>query len=322
MGEPTLETFLRPAIYVFSLVLLGIAIRVITNRIKILARPAKIGFRFLNVFVLWVVLPIVIFISIARYNLTQILGFGNALVLAFIGMGVCFVSAVALSHLVKDDRKTTIAITMNSAFMNVTYLGFPIVFALVGGGGLGPAALFAMGIGIPHLIFGVMLASSAAKKRVTLGFVVENVVTFPAAFALIVALLFVGFGAAIPDVARNTFDIHLAQPFFALMLLLVGYQMPLVSPRKYAGALATVGALRFLVCPLVTYLTILVLGLSVGTDITPKPAMIQAIMPPAVFNMILAYNYKLDLKLYGALVFYPTLVSLFIALPVLYFLIF
>ncbi len=306
----------------FSLVLIGIGARVVTERVKILTRPARVGFRFLNAFVLWVVLPIVVFISIARYSFIEIIGFGNALVLAFAGIGVCFVSSVAISHVAKDDRKTTVAIAMNSAFMNVTYLGLPIVYALVGAGGLGPASLYAMAVGVPHLIFGVMLASSAAKKRVTPGSVLEKVVTFPAAFALIVAMLFVGFGAYLPTVVRSTFDIHLAKPFFALMLLVVGYQMPLVRPRKYVAALTTVGALRFLVCPLVTYVMILALGLRVGADLTPRPALILAAMPPAVFNMFLAHNYKLDVKLYGAIVFYLTLVSLFIVMPVLFFLIF
>lgn len=320
-GELTLETFLRPALYVFSLVLLGIVIRVIVRRVKILKRPGKIGFHFLNAFALWVILPVVVFVSISRYNLGQLLGFGNALLLALVGLGTCFVLAVGVSYAAKHDRKTTIAVVLNSAFMNVTYLGFPIVYALVGPKGLGPAALFAMGIGIPHLILGITFASSVTKKRVTPGFVLGSVFTFPAAFALIVAMVFVGFGAPLPDVARETFDIYLAKPFFALLLLLVGYQMPLVSPLKYVRVLSTIGTLRFLICPLVTYTVILLLGLNVATDLTPKPALIQSIMPPAIFNMILAYNYKLDLKLYGAVIFYLTLISLFIAMPVLFFLI-
>ncbi len=318
MGELTLEDILGAATYVLTLVLAGVVIRVVAEHVRILKRPTKICFRYLNIFVLWVVLPTVVFVSIARYSLPQILGLGNAFLLAFIGLGACFVLPVAISHVAKHDRKTTVALTLNSAFMNVTYLGFPIVYALLGSGGLGPAALYAMGIGIPHLILGIMLVSSVAKKRVTPGFLLEKVVTFPAAFALIVALLFVGFGAAVPDVVRNTFDFHLAQPFFALMLLVVGYQMILVRPAKYVKLLATVGVIRFLVCPLLTCLVILILGPN-ATVLTAQPALILAAMPPAMFNVILAYNYKLDLKLYGALVFYLTLVSLLIVLPILSF---
>jgi hypothetical protein len=310
------------AIYILALLFAGVAIRVAGERVKVLKRPMDACFRCLNVFVVWAALPLVVFFSIARYTLQEILGFGNALLLAFVGLGVCFVSSVMISHVAKDDRKTTVAITMNSAFMNVTYLGLPVVYALLGSGGLGPASLYAMGIGIPNLVFGIMLVSSAAKKRLTPGSLIENVVTFPAAFMLIVALLFVGFGAPLPGVVRDFFDVHLAKLFFALMVLLVGYQMIIVRPRKYVGLLTAVGAIRFVVCPLVTYLGILALGLHVAgplPDLTPKPALIQAAMPPAIFNLFLAYNYKLDRKLYGALIFYLTLVSLFVVLPLLLF---
>ena len=283
-----------------------------------LTRPV---FRLLNVAILWVMLPVVVFVSIARYSLDQILSFGNAAILASASLGVCFVLAVVLSTLMRHDRKTTIAVALNSAFMNVTYLGLPLVYAMVGVSGLGPASLYAIVIGIPNLALGVALASGAAKRHVSARFVLENVLIFPATIALITAMLFVGFNALLPVVVRDTFDIYLAKPFFALMLLFVGYQMPIVDPRKYASKLATVGTIRFLVGPLVTFALIAVLGLRI-TDLSTKPSLIQAIMPPAVFNIFLAYNFKLDLKLYGAIVFYLTLISLFVVLPIMILLVF
>jgi len=311
--KPTPGDYLTPALYAFGLIMAGVAIR----HIKILEPITKPAFRLLNVGILWVILPTVVFVSIARYSLDQILGFSNAAVFAFVGLGVCFVLAGGLSTLMRHDRKTTVAVALNSSFMNVTYLGLPMVYALVGIGGLGPASLYAVSIGIPHLVLGVALASSAGNRRVSLRFVLENVLIFPATMALITALLFIGFQAHLWDVARNTFDVHLAKPFFAMMLLFVGYQMPIVNPRKYLSKLATVGAIRFLVCPLVVLALIGMAGLSIATDISPKPALIQAMMPPAVFNFFLAYNFKLDLELYGAMVFYLTLFSLFVALPIM-----
>ena len=320
--------YLTPALYALGLIIAGVIIR----PIRILEPLTKPAFRLLNVAILWVMLPTVVFVSIARYSLSDILGFGNAMVFAFAGLGVCFVLATGLSTLMRHDRKTTIAVTLNSAFMNVTYLGLPLVYALTALApprpglphtwALGPASLYAVAIGIPHLMLGVALAASAGKRRVTPRFVLENVLVFPATIALITALLFVGFNAHLPDVVKETFDVHLAKPFFALMLLFVGYQMPLVNPRRYASKLATVGAIRFLVCPLVTFALISMAGLSIATDISPKPSLIQSLMPPAVFNIFLAYNFKLDLKLYGAMIFYLTLISLFVALPLVIYFIF
>ncbi|MFH1820918.1 MAG: AEC family transporter [Methanobacteriota archaeon] len=324
-GETTLETFFSAAFYVFSIVLLGIFIRVCTRRIKFLKflKPiADYGFRVLNLLAIWVMLPIVVFVSLSRYTWTEIMSFGNAFVLAFFGLGACFVASVVISRFSGDDRKTIVAVVLNSSFPNVTFLGFPVIYALMGLAGLGPATLYAVGISVPHLILGVMLTSSAARRKISIGSVIENVVTFPAAFALIVALLFVGLEAPLPTFARDFFDVYLTKPFFALMLLLVGYQMPIVNPRKYFKDLTMVSAMRFIVAPLITYALIMALGLNLKTDITPKPSMIQSIMPPAFFNFMLAWNYKLDLKMYGALIFYTTMLSLFIVLPILFILIF
>jgi len=290
---------------------------VVIRHIKILEPIPRPAFRLVNVGILWVILPTVVFVSLARPETRPfIAGFGFAAVFAFIGLGVCFVLAGGLSTLMRHDRKTTIAVALNSSFMNVTYIPLPMLYALVGKYVLGPPSLYAVAIGIPHLVLGVALASSAGKRRVSPRFVLENMLVFPATMALITALLFVGFNAYLP-VLPNTFDVYLANPFFALMLLFVGYQMPLVNPRKYLSKLATGGAIRFLVCPLVVFALIGMAGLSIATDISPKPALIQAMMPPAVFNFFLAYNFKLDLKLYGAMVFYLTLFSLFVALPLM-----
>lgn len=326
--ETTLETFFSSALYVFSIVLVGILIRAFTHNVKPLKflKPlANKAFSILNTLVIWVMLPTVVFVSISRYSLSEIAIMGNAFVIAFFGMGVCFVASVAVSRISGDDRKTMVAIALNSAFQNVTFLGLPVIYALFdvrGLNGLGPAALYAVGISVPHLILGVMLAATAARKRINAGSVIETVITFPAAFALIVALLFVAFSAPLPSVARGFFDAYLAKPFFALMLLLVGYQMPIVKPRKYLRDITMVSLMRFIIGPLVTYGLIVALGLSFKTDITPGPSMVQAIMPPGFFNLILAWNYKLDLKMYSAIVFYTTLLSLFIVLPITFTFIF
>lgn len=321
MGDHTIESYLNPVLYVLALLLAGILIRyfikLLAPRFKRVSSGLTLVFRILNLFVLWVVLPTVVFVSIARYTSRQIMGFGNAIIFAFAGLGVCFVLATVISFLTKADRKESTALVINSAFMNVSYLGLPMVYALVGTSGLGPASIYAVGIGVLHLIFGIVLASSTKKKRVNLRFLFGNVLTFPVTFALIAALLFVGLGAFSPTVIQETFDIYLAKPFFALMLLVVGYQMPVVNPRKHLRALGIVGALRFIVCPIITLVMIWLIGLNVATDLSPKPALIQSVMPPAIFNMILAHNFKLDLKLYGAIIFYLTFVSLFVALPIL-----
>jgi predicted permease len=314
--NPTLEV-LRPLAYILLLVLLGVGLRVASDRVRKL-KPLREVFALLNIFAIWIILPSVVFVSVGKYEGREILEFVNVLAFAFAALGVCFVSAAGISFAAHATRKTTIAMVLNSAFMNVVYIGFPAVYILLGPDALGPAALYAMGIGIPHIIFGTMLASLAAKRKITARSVAMGVLTFPAAFALIAALLFVGFQVPLSPAIHERFDFYVAPVFFALMLVIVGYQIPLVSPKRYLRGLAVVGAFRFLVSPAITYTMMLALGLTLEA-ISPRPSLLLSAMPPAFFNVILAHNFKLDTKLYGALVFYLTWVSLLVALPVLSF---
>jgi len=308
------ESYLTAVAPAVALIAGGIALQ----RVRFL----KPVFRLLNLAAIWVILPSVVFVSVGRYTLRQISHFKHVMVLALLGLGFCFVLASALAIASRASRSRSFALVLNSAFMNVSYLGLPLVYALVGAEGLGPASLYAVTIGVPHLVFGVAFASSLKRRRMSLTSLLVRVVTFPAVFAVLLAMLFVSLKAPLPPGAQNWFNAYLSKPFFALMLLLVGYQTPLVSPLRYARELIAVSVFRLVLCPLVTYFCIGALGLSIAEDISPKPALIQSVMPPAVFNVILAETYGLDLKLHGTLVLYPTLISVFIALPTLVHLVF
>lgn len=317
MVTETLETFgaLAP---VFITVFAGVGLKLLSRRPP-LRGPLQKFFSYLNAFAMCVILPLVVFFSVARFNPTMIVGFANAAVLALLSCGVCFVFSVAISHVLGHGRKKVITLALNSAFMNVTYLGFPVVYTLVGPAGLGPAAIYAVGIGIPHIIFGSILMSAVAQKKIALKDIMLNILTFPAAFALIVALLFVFLNAIIPSLFLNFFDTYLTLPFFLLLLLLVGYLTPIVRPRKYGKDLVTVGAFRFLVSPLITYVAVFGLGLAFTPEYhTPKPSLIESAMPPAVFNVLLARHYELEEERHGAIVFYLNLVFLFVVFPFLW----
>lgn len=289
-------------------ILIPLAIGMAARRTR-LSEPV---FEVIDRVVLWLMFPALVFSSIASRTLGIIISFGNIIVLAFLGLGACVILSVLSSTLIDLDRKTTIAIVLNASFMNVTYLGLPMVYIIMGRAGLMPATFYAMAVGILHLTFGTILSASAKKKRVNLKSVVEGVLTFPPAFALIASLIFVAFKARPPDEVFGILD-YIAAPSSFLMLLLVGYQLRLVEPKKYALPLTVVGIIRFFVCPVITFVGIMLLG--PGLVELRKSAMIQSSMPPAIFNLILAKKFGLDLKLYGALVFYLTFVSIFLVVP-------
>jgi len=304
----TLESYLVTAAISLALVSIGISAQSFE-----ISKPI---FYVINKLVLWVMLPAVVFISIAWQGLDQIRGLAPVVALAFVGFGVCFFLAIAASSMMHVGKKMGAAVAMNSAFMNVTYLGLPVVYAILGTPeAMAAASIYAMIIGVLHLTLGVAFVTSSTGKKAGARSISYGVLTFPAAFVLIIALLFVGLRGMPPTAIRTSLD-FIAKPSFALMLLLVGYQMPLVNPRKYAPALTVTGIIRLLICPLITYACIILFGLSVTGSIS-RTALIMAAMPPAVFNVYLAHNFKLDLKLYGTIVLYLTFISLFLALPLM-----
>lgn len=303
--------------YVLVLVLAGVALGQLGGRHRALARPLSKFFRFLHSYAIAVILPVVVFFSIARFSPADVLGFSSAFAIGFLVSGICFVGSVLISGRVGEDRERTVALALASGYMNVAYLGFPAVYSLLGPGALGPAALYAMGVGIPHVILGTVLFTLLSKKRVEARALILSVISFPAVFALLAALLFVALGAPIPVAFYTPFDELIAPLFFALMLLLVGYQTVLTDPREYRDELISVGAFRFVISPVLAYIFVVAFGLDFGRDLSPKPSVLQSAMPPAVFNLILAHNFKRDVRLYGALTFYPTLFFLFVVLPVL-----
>jgi len=269
------------------------------------------------------VLPALVFSSIAIQRPDQMYTLGTPAALALIGLGGTAILSAAITRAGKMDRERSVAIFLNASFMNYTFLGLAVVYTVVGIlpgatgiSGVGVASIYAVAMGVVHLTVGVALAAGGLKKRISIRKVTLSILTFPAAFALIVALIFVSFDVTFPIWTQSWVD-KFANPAVVLMLLAAGYKMPLVDPRKYLSPLVTVGAIRLIACPIVTLGAIKLLGVS-GT--VAHSALILSCMPPGIFNLILAQRFGLDLRMYGALVFYLTLVSLFVAVPMVVFL--
>lgn len=279
-------------------------------------KASKLVFRGINWLVIYIMFPALVFSAVASKSPAYIAQLGSAAVLASVVLGCCAIASLAISSALWLDRKTSVTLMLNACFMNCVYIGFPVVYLLLGDAGLAPASIFVLIIGIMHLTVGVALAAGGSGKRISARRLADSVLSFPPAFALIVALVMVYLGAALPSGVFTTLD-YIGKPAMFLMLLFVGYQLPLVNPRKYAPTLTAVGLIRFILSPLVILVGIKTLGIG---EFIGKSALILAVMPPAVFNLMLARNFNLDLRLYGAVVFYLTFVSLLAAIPfVLYF---
>ena len=284
--------------------------------IGILARYLKfpkIVFKSMYLLVLWVAMPALVF-GVVAVKHANVFDLGAAAILALIGLAVTAVLSSFITGDYKMNKERSTAIFLNSCFMNYTFVGLAVVYAVLPGvrDALGIASMYAVAMGIAHLTVGVALAASSGRKKVSPREVALSILTFPAAFALIVALIFVAFNVGFSVQHQSLVDMF-TLPVLILMLLAAGYQMPMFDPRKYMDVIAIVGAIRLIICPVFTFFAILLLGYT-ATPVA-NTSMILAIMPPGIFNLILAQKFGLDLKMYGAIIFYLTIASLFVALP-------
>ncbi len=266
-----------------------------------------------------IILPALVFGAVAVQRPPGILSFGPISALALIGIGVTSIVAVIGAYLLGLDREKSTEIFINAAFMNYTFLGLAVVQSVLGAGALGKASIYAVTVGVIHLTIGLVLTKISAGKEVGAKEIITDILSFPAAFALIVAILFVVFEAGVPfwNLARSGYDNYANLASF-LMVLATGYKMEIGSFRKHLSTILGVGSIRLVLAPIVTLVAITVFKITetVG-NITSEVALILSIMPPGVFNIILAERFDLDIESYGSTVFYLTIISLFVGMPIL-----
>jgi len=298
-------------VFVLALIGAGIACRRI--------RATKPMFKVIDLLVVWVLFPVVIFNAIVKQERV----FGSPVILACFGLAASAVfSALAITR-AHMEKKRGAALALNACFMNYGYLGFPLAALLFGGEGLAIAAVYGVVIGIFHLTVGAAFAVGAAGKKVKSRLVAGELLAFPPVFAMLVALgLVVSLGSPLLPTEISQPLETLTLPLFVCFLLLVGYDMQFVNPRRYWRELSVAGVVRFVACPIVTYLGAVLMGVDPIRDRpVMQTAVLLSIMPPAMFNIVLARRFKLDLGLTSAMIFYLTLVSLFAVIPLVTFLI-
>ncbi|MEM2250561.1 MAG: hypothetical protein QXF11_03640 [Candidatus Hadarchaeales archaeon] len=309
--QPVIEIF-----YILAFVFLGLFTRMLAKGKKI-EKPVEHFFESVNIFAVWAILPSIAFISIMKLETGEITGFLAAFLIGMFCSSVCLLLSILISFLRKESKEKILAISLNSGFMNVAYLGLPAVYAVLGSEYLAPAIAFALGVSILHVFIGTLLCNMLTGRGSRIPPLLARVFSFPAVFATIVAFFFLFFNIHISDYAIEFFDLYLSPVFLALMLLFTGYLLTVTGPRSHIRDLSRVSLFRFIIGPLATSLTLLLLGFDFKSALTPKAALLLSAMPPGTFNLILAKNFKLDVEYYGALMFHTTLIFVFLVLPFL-----
>lgn len=261
----------------------------------------------LNRIVIWVCLPALIL------RLVPGLSFQPSLfVLVLTPWVLLAVSAglvLAISRRLGFRREVLGALLLCVPLGNTSFLGFPMVGALVGPDAVRYAVLYdQLGSFLILSSYGLLVvAHFSGEEKPTLASALLRVVRFPPFVALVVALVPLPRPAPVEEAL-----LWLGQALVPIAMFAVGLKLELGRPKD--GIPLAVGlGLKMLAAPLIAFL----LGRMVGAEGTPaRVAVLEAGMPPMITAGALALLANLAPALASSLVGYGILLSL-VTLPII-----
>ena len=260
--------------------------------------------RFVTEFITYISAPALVFYSLLDKALTYnnfypILA--SSFVLAILGI---VVGSAAAKKLAAGSPAATLTV----AFMNSGNMGLPISYFAFGREGLAAATIFFVAMSIVHYTVGSIIAGGRGKLKEAL--------LLPLTPAAIAAILLNRAQVSLPLVIERPIEL-LANTAIPLMLFTLGVRLSTIKAYDKSTSL-TLGALRFL------FGLIAGLGCVYLFRLQGIPAyivIVQATMPPAIFNFILCEKFGRQPELAASTILAGTILSV-ITIPLLLYVLF
>lgn len=258
----------------------------------------------LNAFVIYVSLPAVILRLVPRLSFHSDLAVLVLVPWTLLALSVPLVLGV--SRLLGFRQGTVAALLLAAPLGNTSFLGFPLISALLGENALGLAALYdQLGSFLTLATYGlVVVARYSAAEGATMAAIFRKLTTFPPFLALVVALLPLPHPAALDEVLELV-----GATLTPLAMFAVGLRGKLRPPPERA-ALALGLTVKMFVAPAVAWGLCRALGAS-GNVL--RVAVLEAGMPPMISASALSMLYGFAPELSAALVSYGMVLSMMTA---------
>jgi predicted permease len=291
-------------VWVATAVILSVLVGLLSER----ARPeaaASLSKRALS-FLLYFFFPPIVFVNLAETDFG--FGMGAGLIAGLIAVVLVAVLAwLAADRLLRLSRPETGSVIACAVIPNTSYLGYPVVLALMGGEELSKAVAYDVvvgGVGLTLLGFG---AGAAFGDRAGSGFR-ERLRSFffrnPLLIAAILGLLTPG--SLLPDalVEISWVMVTLSLPigFFAVGAVIAGEQRigSITGLPGFSPAVGLITAIRLAIAQGILLL------LTLPFSGVPPSFYVLAAMPAGLSSMVIAHAYGLDLRITAEAVAWTT----------------
>jgi predicted permease len=285
----------------FALILAMLALGLLFQRLRVF--PENAG-EVLNKVVLYVLLPAAVLIYAPRLALGRELLAVAAIPWALLLATVLLVNGVTRLLKLRPDEHAVLLLCV--ALGNTSFLGYPLVRALLGEDALPYAVIYdQFGAFLIMSTFGLyVLARYGGDAKPTVGLIARRVVSFPPFLALVVGLTVMPENP--PEWIAGGLQ-RLADALLPLVVLAIGLTLKLALPREELKPLVAGLTLKLAVMPLIA------LGLAAALGMTGQlhdTVVLESAMPSMITAAALAISHNLAPRLAAAMVGYGILLSL------------
>lgn len=213
------------------------------------------------------------------------------------------------SRILHLDTPTRAAFLAGTILPNTGNYGMPVTYFAFGDGGLARAALIVTSNSILRSSLGVYIAASGNTNSPWKA--MKRMFTVPVVYAAAVGLVLNVLGWTLPEPVMKAAEI-LADGLVPGSLVVLGVQvLDTLRQRKQAisqpVALAWVSLLRLVAAPLVAWLMCALLGVD---GLTRDVLILECATPTAVMSLVLATEFKTNVKFAAMAIFATTIASL------------
>lgn len=285
----------------FALILAMLALGLVFQRLRVFPDSAA---EVLNKVVLYVCLPASVLIYAPRLELGREVLAVAAVPWLLLAATVALVSLATRALKLRPDQHAVLLLCV--ALGNTSFLGYPLVRALLGEDALPYAVIYdQFGAFLILSTFGLyVLARYGGDAKPTFGLIARRVATFPPFLALVLGLTVMP--EAPPAWIAGGLQ-RLADALLPLVVLAIGLSLQLKLPRDELKPLAVGLTLKLAVMPLLALVLAPLLGLQ---GVQHDAVVLESAMPPMITAAALAISHRLAPGLAAAMVGYGILLSL------------
>lgn len=285
----------------FALILAMLALGLAFQRLRVFPDNAA---EVLNKVVLYVCLPASVLIYAPRLELGREVLAVAAVPWLLLLATVALVSLATRALKLRADEHAVLLLCV--ALGNTSFLGYPLVRALLGEDALPFAVIYdQFGAFLILSTFGLyVLARYGGDAKPTPALIARRIATFPPFLALVFGLTLMP--EAPPAWIAGGLQ-RLADALLPLVVLAIGLSLQLKLPRDELKPLAAGLALKLAVMPLLALAIAPLLGL---TAVQHDTVVLESAMPPMITAAALAISHRLAPGLAAAMVGYGILLSL------------